>query len=125
MKTIEHHKSFTGCLTDDHGVIRWFINGAYGRPNDLPAIESPDGGKHWYIENPKRGGGFGQRDAVEHRVGAPAVIRANGDQFWFRLGKLHRDDDLPAVELTDGTKKWFDTGKCLRVVIPKIQDSTG
>jgi hypothetical protein len=110
----EYHKAFTGCLTDSGGSKRWFINGAYGREGGLPSIEHPDGSQHWYVENPKRGRGFGQRDAIEHRTDGPAIIRANGDQFWFFMGDLHREGDLPAVELADGTKKWFVNGKYVR-----------
>lgn len=116
--TEEYHKAFTGCLTDTAGSKRWFINGAYGREGGLPAVEYLDGGQHWYIENPKRGRGFGQRDAIEHRLDGPAVIRANGDKLWFRMGDLHRDEGLPAIELADGTKKWFEDGKFIRRETP-------
>lgn len=117
-KQDEHSKVFTGCLEDTDGVKRWFIDGAYGREGGLPAIEHPDGSSHWYAANPKRGQGFGQRDAIEHRDGAPAVIRANGDRLWFFMGELHRDDDLPAVELANGAQKWFVKGKFIRQVLP-------
>jgi hypothetical protein len=113
-KQEEYHKAFTGCLTDDTGVKRWFVDGAYSREGGLPAIECPDGEQHWYVLNPKRGGGFGQRDAVEHREGGPAVIRANGDKFWYNMGKLDRVDG-PAVELANGTNKWFEKDKFIRM----------
>ena len=110
----EYHKAFTGCLVDHLGVKRYFINGAYGREGDLPCIEHPDGSLHWYVENPKRGGGFGQRDAVEHRDGGlPAIIRANGDKLYYQMGGLHRLDGA-AVELANGTRKFFENGKFIR-----------
>ena len=36
----------------------------------------------------------------------------NGDQEWYRDGKLHRDGDLPAVVAADGAvQEWFKYGK--------------
>lgn len=113
----EYHKAFTGCLVGTDGTSRWFINGAYGRAAGLPSVVSADGSQHWYVENPKRGQGFGQRDAIEHRIGGPAIIRANGDQYWYFMGALHRDDG-PAVDLADGTKKWWLNGIWVRSVLP-------
>ena len=118
MKKPEYHQKFTGTLTSDDGTTRWFIQGAYGRSDGLPAIEAADGSLHWYVENPKRGG-FGQRGSVEHRDDGPAIIRANGDKLWYRFGKLHRDDDLPAIELADGVKKWFTNGNFVRLEFSK------
>lgn len=33
-----------------------------------------------------------------HRIDGPAVEQSNGARSWWRNGKLHRDDDQPAVE---------------------------
>ncbi len=33
-----------------------------------------------------------------------------GDQEWYQNGQLHRDNDLPAVILTNGTQKWYKNG---------------
>jgi hypothetical protein len=110
----EYHEKFSGCLEDQEGNKRWFILGAYGREDGLPCVEYADGGRLWYEANPKRGTGFGARNAVEHRLNGPAIIRANGDQLWYKMGLIHRDGDLPAVDLVNGTKKWFVDGKCLR-----------
>jgi hypothetical protein len=34
----------------------------------------------------------------------------NGDKYWFKEGKLHREDG-PAIECADGTKYWWIDGK--------------
>jgi hypothetical protein len=44
----------------------------------------------------------------------PAVIYANGDQYWCQNGKYHRDNDLPACVLADGTKEWFQNGTLIK-----------
>ena len=31
--------------------------------------------------------------------------------LWFKNGKLHRDDDLPAVLWLDGTRAWYQNGE--------------
>ena len=31
-------------------------------------------------------------------------------QFWYQNNKLHRDNDLPAAIICDGTKKWYQNG---------------
>jgi DNA ligase (NAD+) len=114
----EYSKTFTGSLTATDGSIRHFINGALGREGDLPSVEYPDGAVVFYVENPKRGE-FGQRASVEHRLNGPALVRANGDQVYYRYGKVHRDpEDGPAVILHTGVRKWFLNGDCLRVELP-------
>ena len=108
-----YHKTFTGLISAPDGTKRWFINGAYGRPDDLPSVEYLDGTQCWYAENPKRGG-VGQRASLEHREHGPALIRADGSTYWYIMGKLHRSGGLPAVELADGTMKWFENGVFVR-----------
>lgn len=107
---VQYHATFTGRLVAPDGTERHFINGAYGREGDLPSIIYHDGSMIWCIENPKRGG-FGQPNAVVHRDGEPAIIRANDDMLYYQFGKLHCLDG-PAVRLSDGTNKWFDEGEC-------------
>ena len=38
------------------------------------------------------------------------LIYASGSRCWHKNGKLHRDDDLPAVIHSDGTKEWWFNG---------------
>lgn len=107
--------TFTGCIISARdGVERHFINGAYGRDGDLPAVINPDGTRLWYVENPKRGQ-MRQRDAVLRREGdKPAIEHANGDRHYYRFGKLHRDGGMPAMEMVDGMRVWFEEGKEIR-----------
>jgi len=41
-------------------------------------------------------------------------INTAGDEYHYKNNELHRDDDLPAVILKDGTKKWYINGKLTR-----------
>lgn len=41
-------------------------------------------------------------------------ISDNGARQWTLNGVLHRDGDLPALELVDGTKLWYQHGKLHR-----------
>jgi hypothetical protein len=41
----------------------------------------------------------------------PAVVHANGTQYWYINGKQHRDEDLPAVVCANGARYWYVNGK--------------
>ena len=41
----------------------------------------------------------------------PAIISSNGDQLWYQNGKIHRDNDLPAEILATGNQFWYKNGK--------------
>lgn len=47
-----------------------------------------------------------------HREDGPALIKTNGDQFWWLNGKLHRTDG-PAAIWADGARAWWLNGKHL------------
>ncbi len=48
------------------------------------------------------------RDNELHRDDdLPAVELINGNKIWFQKGQRHRENDKPAVELSNGTKVWF------------------
>lgn len=40
----------------------------------------------------------------------PAVVRANGTQEWYQNGKHHRDNDRPAIIRPNGTQLWYRNG---------------
>ena len=63
------------------------------------------------------------RDHVDPITGLtlPAIIWADGTQFWYKEGKQHRDDvdplialTLPAVIWADGLQIWYKEGKVHR-----------
>jgi hypothetical protein len=37
----------------------------------------------------------------------PAVINSNGTQIWYQHGKTHRDGDQPAINQNNGTQHWL------------------
>ena len=65
---------------------------------DGPAIEYPDGTKHWYL------------NGKLHREDGPAIEYADGSKKWALNDVYHREDG-PAIEYPDGTKAWFLNGK--------------
>jgi len=52
------------------------------------------------------------RDGKLHREGGPAVINANVAQVWYRDGRMHREGkgDPLAVIYDNGTQEWFLNG---------------
>ncbi len=48
----------------------------------------------------------------------------NGNKYWYKEGKLHREDG-PAVEYTDGTKKWWIGGVLHRIDGPAVEMLSG
>ena len=43
-----------------------------------------------------------------------------GNREWYRHGKLHRDNDLPAFNSVRGDKEWYQHGKRHRDVGPAV-----
>lgn len=55
-----------------------------------------------------------------HRDDGPAIIYANGDQYWYQYGLLHREGG-PAVEYPDGNKEWYFDNELHRDDGPAIE----
>ena len=55
----------------------------------------------------------------------PAVERTDGTKKWFINGKLHRENDLPAIEYADGDKCWYVNGLHHRVNGPAYEYADG
>jgi len=72
----------------------------------LPAIESADGSKSWWV-NDKR-----HRDG-----GLPAIELADGTREWWFNDERHRDGGLPAIDYSIGHKEWWVNGQ--KLVQPK------
>lgn len=77
---------------------------------DGPAIEEPDGTKHWFINDNL------------HREDGPAIEHADGTKDWYQNDKLHREDG-PAIEYADGTKVWLQNDKHHRLDGPAFEDT--
>ena len=59
-----------------------------------------------------------------HREDGPAIERTNGDKRWYQNGKLHRIDG-PAIELASGDKEWYVNGQLHRLYGAAIEYSNG
>lgn len=44
----------------------------------------------------------------------PAIILHDGTKHWFHQGMNHRDNDLPAIMYYDGRKEWYCHGKFIK-----------
>jgi|ERR1700722_5796037 len=64
------------------------------RDDDLPAIETKDGGKYWVV------------NGRYYRVGNPAVELSSGTKYWYFNNLLHRNDG-PAIEYVNGEKQYW------------------
>ena len=42
------------------------------------------------------------------------IINIDGNTSWYKNGQLHRDNDLPAVILTNGSQFWYQYGKFIK-----------
>ena len=45
---------------------------------------------------------------------------SSGSKYWCYNGKIHREDDLPAVECSDGFTGWSIHGEIHRIGAPSI-----
>lgn len=63
---------------------------------------------------------FYQRDGKLHsEEGKPAVVYADGTQWWYQNGLVHREDG-PAVTFPDGTEEWWQNNKRHRLGNPAV-----
>lgn len=67
---------------------------------------------------------FKNKDGKYHRIDGPAVEYTNGDKKWYINGKLHRENG-PAVELTNGNKHWYINGIRNRIDGPAVEYADG
>ena len=61
------------------------------------------------------GGDYWHKNGKLHRDDdKPAVEHKNGAKTWYKNGKLHRDDDKPAIKHKNGDEAWYKNGKLHR-----------
>lgn len=108
----KYHSNFTGSLIAVDGTRRWFINGLYGRHENAPSIEYADGGCCYYLH--PTFGRVGQQESLLHRLDGPAVTYADGTNYYYRYGLLHRDPaEGPAVIHASGKLEYWVDGMLL------------
>jgi hypothetical protein len=54
------------------------------------------------------------RHGKPHRIDGPAIINQDGDRYWKQYGKLHRDNDRPAVTYSNGVQFWYKHSKHIK-----------
>ena len=64
------------------------------------------------------------KEGENHRLGGPAVEKANGDKEWWVNGDLHREDG-PAIESSDGSREWWVDGDLHREDGPALEYADG
>ena len=52
-------------------------------------------------------------------------INENGTKVYYRNNLLHSDDDLPAIEFSDGDKRWYRKGFIHRIGGHAVEYSNG
>src|SRR3972149_6313730 len=66
------------------------------------------------------------KDGKLHRDNdLPAIEFISGSKFWYQNGELHRDNDLPAIEWNDGSKSWYQNGLLHRNNGPAYEELNG
>ena len=60
-------------------------------------------------------------DKLHREDDLPAVEYKNGDRIWYKDGQRHRDGDLPAVEYIDGYRAWYKNNKLHRYNKPAVE----
>ena len=62
-------------------------------------------------KNDKFGSQYWYKNGKLHRDNdLPAEITSIGSQHWYKNGQIHRDNDLPAEILSSGTQMWYKNG---------------
>ena len=59
-----------------------------------------------------------------HRIHGPAIECSDGTKRWYKMGKLHRIDG-PAVEFENGDKFWYQMGRQHRIDSPAVEFNNG
>ena len=89
-ETFEYVKNkyyYEYCWIYSNNIIRWYNKESQlHRENDKPAVEHPDGSKHWY-----------QNGELHRENDKPAVEYPDGRKYWYQNGKFHRENSITAI----------------------------
>lgn len=87
-------------------------------------MDMSNGTKLWYVATAnginqvalqyKNGDIFWYRNGKLHRENGPAIEFANGDKHWYINGKLHREDGPAIEDAINGIEKWYKNGELYR-----------
>lgn len=64
------------------------------------------------------------KDKLFHREDGPAIIKVNGDLYWYMYGMAHREN-APAIESIDGSRYWYKYGQLHRKDGPAVIEASG
>jgi len=118
----EYHHQLRPALIVKDVSESWYKHGKLHRL-DGPAIERKDGSTEYWIDGV-------HLTEEEFEEGNPKIkqpqINESGTEIWRNEdGKLHRDDDLPAVTNKDGEQEYWVNGKLHRLNGPAIERKDG
>ncbi len=123
-----------------NGQKEWYKDGNLHRDNTEPAIIMANGDKEWYKYGMKYAAekyGNSESQKKESQIvkkekenctcwylndkllrdgdnDEPAIVHANGDQYWYSNGNIHREGDKPAVVHANGDQYWYFNGNIHR-----------
>jgi hypothetical protein len=102
-------KTFGSVEFDLNGSLIYRINGKLHSFADQPAIIALTRcGIALYARR------FGPKDEHIKKILRGEIFSPHIKKIWYRLGEIHRDDDLPAKEYTNGKKIWCQHGQIHR-----------
>lgn len=104
------HRAFA-----DHKMVMFYRDGVTDREWDLPAVTHRFNGEI-FIDFPKvmTNQEWYQNGKIHRDNDLPAVIRPMSYKQWFQHGDIHRDNDKPAAIWTNGRTEWYKHGKLHR-----------
>lgn len=109
-----YNADFTGVLVAVDGTRRWFIKGMYGRLDEGPSVEYPDGGYCYYLHPHNAEAWEKLTVSIPHRQNGPAISYPDGTQYFYEFGRLHRNPlQGPAVIHSDGSEEYWFEGRHL------------
>ena len=130
-KRIIYNQRITHTVSDETGSHIFKIEGKIHN-EDGPAVIYVDGSKFWLIndvghrvDGPAEEWNCGFRrwlnHGIIHRIDGPAEYKSKSYERWFNNGLFHRDNDEPAIIVSNGLKYWYKNGVQYRYEEPTTQ----